>query len=86
MYLEAMKFGKKLGLTTFDLWGSLGPNPNTNDPFYGFHRFKEGYGGRLVEFVGSYDLILNHPFYSLYHAIDKLRWKLLNLKRKLPLL
>lgn len=85
MYFEAMKFGKKLGLTTFDLWGALGPNPDPKDPFYGFHRFKEGYGGRLVEFVGSYDLVLNHPFYSLYHAVDKIRWQLLNLKQKLPL-
>lgn len=84
MYFEAMKFGKKLGLSTFDLWGALGPNPDPKDPFYGFHRFKEGYGGRLVEFTGSYDLVLNKTFYSLYHVIDNIRWKLLNLKTKLP--
>lgn len=85
MYFEAMKFGKKNGLNTFDLWGSLGPNPDPKDPFYGFHRFKEGYNGRLVEFVGSFDLVLNSTSYNLYHQIDKLRWKILNLRRSIPI-
>lgn len=84
MYFEACKFGKKLGLTTFDLWGALGPNPSPKDPFYGFHRFKEGYGGKLVEFVGSYDLVLNEPMYKIFHTVDSTRWKLLNLRQKLP--
>lgn len=85
MYFEAMKFGQKLGLSTFDLWGSLGPNPDPKDPFYGFHRFKEGYGGKLVEFVGSYDLILNPMLYNIYHTMNKLRWSALNLKIKIKL-
>jgi lipid II:glycine glycyltransferase (peptidoglycan interpeptide bridge formation enzyme) len=84
MYFEAMKFGKKLGLSTFDLWGALGSNPNPKDPFFGFHRFKEGYGGKHIEFMGSYDLILNSPFYQIYQVLDKIRWKFLNLKNKLP--
>lgn len=84
MYFEAAKIGRKLGLTTFDLWGALGPNPDTKDPFYGFHRFKEGYGPRLVEFVGSYDLVLNKPMYDIFHKVDNLRWKLLRLRQMLP--
>lgn len=80
MYFEAMKFGQRLGLTTFDLWGSLGPNPDPKDSFYGFHRFKEGYGGRLVEFVGSYDLVIDKNLYGIYHTADKIRWSLLNFK------
>ncbi len=84
VYFEAAKLGKKMGLTTFDLWGALGPNPNSSDPFYGFHRFKEGYGGKLVEFVGSYDLVLNKPLYDIFHKMDSWRWKLLNLRQILP--
>ena len=42
MMWETIKFGKKLGLKKFDMWGALGPNPNKKDPFYGFHKFKEG--------------------------------------------
>ena len=77
MMWEAIKFGKKLGLKTFDMWGSLGPNPDKNDKWYGFHRFKEGYGPKLVEFVGSYDLVINPFLYELYKIADKLRWLLL---------
>lgn len=83
MYFEAMKFGQRLGLSTFDLWGALGPNPDPQDPFYGFHRFKEGYGGRLVEFIGSYDLIINPNYYQIYHLVDKVRWSALNFKAKI---
>lgn len=78
---EAIKFGKKLGLKNFDMWGALGPDPDINDPWYGFHRFKEGYGGELVEFVGSYDLIITPFLYELYKAADKLRWTILRLKK-----
>ncbi|MBI2405891.1 peptidoglycan bridge formation glycyltransferase FemA/FemB family protein [Candidatus Microgenomates bacterium] len=77
---EAMKLGKKLRCKQFDLWGALGPNPDQNDPWYGFHRFKQGYGGRLVEYVGSYDLVLNPIFYWIFHLVDKVRWIFLRLK------
>ena len=76
---EAMKWGKKHGAKLFDLWGALGPDPDKNHSWYGFHRFKEGYGGDLVEFVGSYDLVINPLLYSLYNFIHPLRQKLLNI-------
>ena len=79
---EAIKFGKKLGLTKFDMWGALGPNPDKNDPWYGFHRFKEGYGGKLTEFVGSYDLVINPVLYQTYKVADKLRWAALKFKKR----
>jgi len=82
---EAMLFGKKIGCHTFDLWGSLGPNPDKSDPWYGFHRFKKGYGGKLVKFIGTYDLVLNKPLYKLYNIADSLRWKYLKIKNILPL-
>lgn len=80
---EAIKFGKKLGLTKFDMWGALGPEPNKKDPWYGFHRFKEGYGAKHVEFIGSYDLIIRPQAYSIYKIANKARWSLLRLRRTL---
>lgn len=80
MMWEAIRFGKKLGCQTFDLWGSLGPNPNPADPWYGFHRFKEGYSPKLIEFIGTYDLVINYKLYKLYNLIDSLRWQWLKLK------
>ncbi len=78
---EIARWGKREGYKQFDLWGSLGPNPDEQDPWYGFHRFKEGYGPKLVEYVGSYDLVLNSTLYKLYILADKLRWMYLSLRK-----
>ena len=69
---EAIKYGKKLNLKYFDMWGALGPNADPKDPWYGFHRFKQGYGARHVEYLGTFDLIFNYPIYLLFTFIDKL--------------
>jgi lipid II:glycine glycyltransferase (peptidoglycan interpeptide bridge formation enzyme) len=84
MMWEAMRWGKTHGAKKFDLWGAAGPTTPPDDPWWGFTKFKEGYGGDLVEFVGSYDLVVNHPMYSLYNMADKLRWKYLRLRKRLP--
>lgn len=81
MMWEAIKFGKKMGLKKFDMWGALGPNPNTKDPWFGFHRFKERYGPKHVEFAGSFDLIINPILYQAYKILDKIRWTLLKIMR-----
>jgi lipid II:glycine glycyltransferase (peptidoglycan interpeptide bridge formation enzyme) len=78
---EAIQFGKKIGLKKFDMWGALGPNPDPHDPWMGFHKFKEGYGATLTEFVGSYDLLINPSLYKIYKLADKLRWVYLRLKK-----
>jgi lipid II:glycine glycyltransferase (peptidoglycan interpeptide bridge formation enzyme) len=78
---EAIKFGKKLGLKKFDMWGALSNNPDKNDPWYGFHRFKEGYGPRHIEFLGSFDLVINPMLYEIYKILDKIRWVFLKIKR-----
>jgi len=77
---EAIRFGKKMGCHTFDLWGCLGPSPNKKDSWYGFHRFKKSYGPKLVEFIGTFDLVIKPQLYKLYNSADGLRWKLLKLK------
>ena len=82
---ESIKFAKSVGCKTFDMWGSLGPEAKPKDPSFGFHRFKLGFGGQLVRFIGTYDLILNPNLYRLYNLVDKCRWCLLRLKTKLPL-
>ena len=84
---EIIKFGKKQGCHWFDMWGALGPDANSKDPWYGFHRYKRGYGGKLVEFLGSYDLVIKPKLYAGYQITDSLRWKFLKSKtemKKMP--
>lgn len=78
---EAIRFGKKLGLKKFDMWGALGPEPDRKDPWFGFHDFKRKYGPDHVEFVGSYDLVINPALYQAYKLADKLRWFYLKFKK-----
>ncbi len=79
---EAIKIGKKLGCKQFDLWGGCPADATPAHRYYGFHRFKLGYGGDLVEMVGPWDLVVNKPLYHLYNLVEKLRWKILRLKKK----
>ena len=82
MMWEVIKFGKKLGCKQFDMWGSLGPNPDPNDSWFGFHKFKQGYGSELLEFLGTYDLIINRTWYYGYITAEKMRWWILRLAKK----
>jgi lipid II:glycine glycyltransferase (peptidoglycan interpeptide bridge formation enzyme) len=77
MLWETARWGKKNGFKIYDLWGSMGPNPNELDPFFGFHHFKQGFNPMLIEFIGSFDLVLNPIPYQLYKVADVIRWKLL---------
>lgn len=78
---EGIRFGQKLGLKKFDMWGAMGPEPDTKDPWFGFHNFKQKFGPDHVEFLGSYDLVTNPLLYQAYKVADKLRWLLLGLKK-----
>ncbi len=83
MMWEMIRFGKKVGCQSFDLWGALGPDASKKHPWYGFHRFKAGYGGELIEFLGTFDVLVDPPMYQIYTIGDSLRWKVLKLKARL---
>lgn len=83
MMWEVIRYGKKEKCVSFDMWGSLGPDADPKDPFFGFHKFKEGYGGTLTQYVGTYDYVINHQYYPLFRFVEDWRWKLLKLKARL---
>lgn len=74
MMWEAIRYGKSLGLTTFDLWG--------REEGKGFTKFKEGYNPQVVEFLGTWDLVTS-PLYWPYRLGETLRWSLLRAKSKI---
>lgn len=83
MMWEVIKHGKKMGCKEFDMWGSLGSNPDPKDSWYGFHRFKQGYGGVLTEFLGTYDIVIYPTMYEVYRLIENVRWFFLRVASKL---
>lgn len=77
MMWEAIKLGKKLGLSTFDLWG--------REPGKGFTKFKEGYDPKVVEFLGTWDLVINPVLYWPFRIVEMIRWFTLKNLSKLGL-
>lgn len=75
MMWEAIKFGKKNRCVTFDLWG--------REPGKGFTKFKEGYNPKVVEFMGTWDLVIDKNAYQVYKLMDFIRWHTLRFKSKL---
>lgn len=78
---ETIRLGKELCCTSFDMWGAA-KNPNDeSDPWWGFTNFKLKFGGQLVEFMDSYDFVLNPKVYKMFNLANTLRWKILKLIR-----
>ncbi|MCL4339076.1 peptidoglycan bridge formation glycyltransferase FemA/FemB family protein [Patescibacteria group bacterium] len=80
MMWEAIRWGKKMGAKKFDMWGALGPNPSPNESWYGFHRFKQGYGATLVEFAGSFDIVIQPAAYKIFNLLHTGREIFLKIK------
>lgn len=73
MILDAKENGAK----TFDFWG-ITTSEDKNHPWYGFSQYKRSFGGREVDYAGTWDLPLQPAKYQLYQVIRRLN----RIKRK----
>lgn len=64
----AIRLAKALGCTEYDMLG-VAPNASPDHPLAGVHRFKVGFGGRLVHREGSWD----YPYDAVYAELR--RWE-----------
>ena len=62
---EQIKEAKRRGCKAYDFWGF------DEDKWPGVSRFKKGFGGREVSYVGTFDLILKQAWYSAYILMKK---------------
>lgn len=61
---RAMCWAKSLGCTQYDLWGIPDSEEDPEAaPLGGVGRFKGGFGGRIVRYVGAYDYVYSRPLY-----------------------
>ncbi len=84
---KAMQWAKAQGSTSYDFWGipdevGEGQEPvendgleqkNVRDGLWGVYRFKQGFGGEVVRYAGSYDLVYNRAMYLLWQRMQRLR-------------
>ncbi len=80
----AMRWARERGCAIYDLWGI--PDEVCADPqaytepetwgeggLWGVYRFKQGFGGRVVRYVGAWDLPLSRAGYALYRLALRVR-------------
>jgi len=75
MQWEQIRYVKNQGCNEYDFWGIV--NEHTLDKrgksWEGFTRFKKGFGGREINYVGYWDWALDKRWYYLYRIIQKIR-------------
>lgn len=57
---RGIQHAARMGCRDYDLWG-IQPDTDPRHPWHGFSEFKRGYGGRQVEYAGTWDLVLSEP-------------------------
>ncbi len=84
---EAMQWAKARGCTIYDLWGIPEEASGDDDDvesrqggLWGVYRFKRGFGGRLVRYVGSFDYVYSALRYRLWTELLP-RYRALLLRR-----
>lgn len=70
LQFAAIKNAKERGLKYYDFWGI---HPDPQHPWAGFTRFKRGFGGEEVEYLGTLELPINSLLYKLYRLVSRLR-------------
>ena len=72
---EQIKEAKRQGCSQYDFWGIV--NEHTLDKrgksWEGFTRFKKGFGGQEVNYIGYWDYPMDKKWYSLYRLVQKFR-------------
>ena len=71
---EAIRWAKSRGCVTYDLWGIPDEDEATleskfqdqDNGLWGVYRFKRGFGGQVVRYVGAFDLVYNFPLYRVF--------------------
>lgn len=64
-----IKYAAEHHFKRYNFYGIQGlPNPNSKD--YGIYEFKKGFGGRVIELIGTYEVPLN-VFYYLNKTLTK---------------
>lgn len=80
LQFQAMRFARSQGCSFYDFWGTdlaqttLGEwEAQEGTRSYGTSRFKIGFGGQVISYPGTWDLILNPFWYALYNSAH--RWR-----------
>lgn len=63
---SAVLAAKKQGMKYYDFGGIAPENANKRHPWAGITRFKRGFCGKEISYIGAYDLVYNKTWYRIY--------------------
>lgn len=72
LHWEAMRAAKGRALGAYDFWG-IAPDDDSEHPWAGITRFKRGFGGRRVGYLGAWELPGDAFWYTLYRYAKRFR-------------
>ncbi|MFC1788072.1 lipid II:glycine glycyltransferase FemX, partial [Patescibacteria group bacterium] len=65
LHWKLIEDAKDQGLAYYDWWG-VAPEHEPKHPWAGISRFKLGFGGERIIYPGTYDLVIDPLWYSVY--------------------
>ncbi len=69
LHWQAIQDAKEKGIIKYDFWGV---ETDSAHPWYGFSKFKLGFGGEVIKYAGTYDYLVRPAWYNAYRLIRKL--------------
>jgi lipid II:glycine glycyltransferase (peptidoglycan interpeptide bridge formation enzyme) len=72
LHWEVMKEAKRRGFAKYDFWG-VAPTDDGDHPWAGITRFKTGFGGERVAYLGTWEMPRSQWAYRLYRAARAIR-------------
>ena len=76
MILDAARAGQQ----AFDFWG-ITTSTDPEHPWAGFTQYKKSFGGRQVDYAGTWDLPLNKHKYQLYKTLRQVNLRVRKLRK-----
>ena len=66
---HAIRWAKENGYTSYDLWG-IPAHPDPEHPLWGVYRFKKGFNGERMEWIGLHQKVFTPIFYALEEGLQ----------------
>lgn len=82
VHFAGVKYAQEHGYKKYNFYGITGDFRKEN-PLYGLYLFKKSFGGKVVELIGEFDLIISPFWYHTYNIAFATYHGLKNLKKKI---
>lgn len=79
VHFAGLKYAIENNYERYNFYGITGIFDEKN-PLFGLYSFKRDFGGKVVELIGEFDLVIDKPMYIIYNIAFKTYKKLKNIK------